>query len=335
MTPLDALVPLTLQHFGQCYNFVWGFQLFCFVSMVFGLGLLLIVATRRGELSLGAALAAAACLVGATASGGGGVAYVPLMALWIGYGGCRRLAQRPAREKAAGGALLALAACVFLVVPVYFAGLASRFPVSPLDPHHLWPSIVTGTRVLSTSVGRLSRDLWPLSGVLVVLVLALAAAVLLGQFVRRPAQRVRTAGFALFFASLLALALGIGFARHIYGSTAGLADRYTTLTCPLVVGLYLAGVCYGPPLSQRASWIAALVPVTIVAGYTLSGIHYAAGMQVPILPHGAVGPQRLAPGRHRNPLPMRRAGLRGGAAAAHAGATSHGAARPLPLPPAS
>lgn len=282
-TPLDVLVPVTLLHFGQCYNFVWGFQLFCFVSMAFGLGILLVVATRRGELSLGAALAAAGCLAGATASGGGGVAYVPATAVWIGYAGCRRLGQRPAREKAAGGALLALAACMFLAVPFYFAGLAPRFAASPWGRQHLWPSLVVGTQALSTSVGRLGHDLWPVSGLLAVLVPALAAALLIRQFVRRPAQRVRTAGLALFLVSMLALALGIGFARHPFGNTMGLADRYTTLFCPLVLGLYLTGVCYGPALSPRVARIAALLPATMAAAYTLSGIHYAAGMQAPLL----------------------------------------------------
>jgi hypothetical protein len=245
----DVFLPLVVQHWGQPLNILWGFQL-NFTTDTFWAGLALATVARcRGRVSPAAALGIALCLAGAGLCGAYGLPLLPPLACWLilaGFWG------KPAGKSGRLGqvvALTTLAAMLFAFVIVYFVGFTRSADHLAPGP---WAVLVTATQFLATSLGMgVATNIWPASGILVLLGCVWSFAQLTRVIVERPEERVRALGFLAFLGAMLLLALGIGWGRAGFGADAGLQDRYVTLAVPLVCLFYLQGVIYSRPIVWR------------------------------------------------------------------------------------
>jgi len=242
----DAFLPMAIQHWGQEFNILWGFQV-NFTTSTFLVGLALAgIARCRGILSLPRAVGITLSLVGAGLCGAYGLPFLPALGCWLILAGILGKAAGKTGRLRQVVALTALAAMLFALVIVYFA----RLTWQPHDamPRGPWAIFVTVAKFLATGLGRwIAANLWPFSGILVVVGCAWSFAQLAGVIVRRPEERVRALGLLAFLGGMLLLALGIGWGRTGHG----LAERYATLAMPLVCLFYLQGVIYSRPIVWR------------------------------------------------------------------------------------
>jgi hypothetical protein len=233
----DAFLPMAVQHWGQEFNILWGFQA-NFTTSTFLVGLALAgVARCRGVIALPSAVGITLSLVGAGLCGAYGLPFLPALGCWLILAGILGKAEGKTGRLRLVVALTALAAILFAFVIVYFA----RFTWLPHDamPRGPWAIFVTAIKFLATGFGRwIAANSWPVSGILVLVGCAWSVAQLAGVIVRCPEERVRAFGL---------LALGIGWGRTGHG----LAERYATLAMPLVCLFYLQGVIYSRPIVWR------------------------------------------------------------------------------------
>ena len=241
----DAFFPLAIQHWGQPLNLLWSFQVAFTTGTALGGIALTLVAGCRGSISLLRALAVATCLLGAGLCGSNGIPLVPALACWLLLAVIvgRSDERRPLLQR--WGQLL-LAIALFALAVAYFVGFDK-----PLESHStpgLGAILLTSLEFLSTSLGMVAaHEVWPASGILMLLGSIVSAAHLVWVFLRRPQERVRAAGFLAFLGGMVLLALGVGWGRGIAAPGAGMQDRYVTLSLPLLCLFYLQGLVYGRP----------------------------------------------------------------------------------------
>jgi hypothetical protein len=269
----DAFLPLAVQHWGQPSGILYSFQMpFSTGSFFAGLALAA-VARCRGRLSPAAALGITLSLVGASLCAGDGLPFLPALGCWLILASVLGRTAGKAERVRQVVTLTALAAVLFALVIVYFVGFV-RPPHPPLPGP--WALFVTATEFLATSLGIwVAANLWPVSGILVLVGCAWSLAELVWVIMRRPEERVRAFGLLAFLAAMLLLALGIGFSRACLGPDAGMQDRYVTLAMPLLCLFYLQGVIYGRPSVwrhvQRALFLL-MCAALVVNSY--KGLHY-------------------------------------------------------------
>jgi len=264
----DAYFPLAVQHWGSITNLLWGFQL-CFVlGAVLGALCLVAVVRCRPALARRDALLVTLAAVGAMLCGGWGLPYLPAMAVWLLAAAIlgRQQGWLPRRRDAA--LFVTLAGLMMACTAAYFLGY-HRPPHHAVSPG-LGATILTTLEVFATSLGPLGKELWPLSGIVVVAALAASGGQVLWVLWRRPEERVRALGFGALWAAIALLAVGIGSGRASFGRGAGLADRYIMLLMPLGCTLYLQWQCY----CRADLWrhlqrllLATAAVVTVVAAY--------------------------------------------------------------------
>jgi len=281
---LDVIFPVLWLHWGHYTNLIWGFQLFYVLPTVLVAVVLLALAAARERLSVGSATLVAICLLGAALSGGPGIFYVPPLAAWLAYAGIRRWREGQPRSRCAGAAIMVLGtvACLPLVAYVAERSEALRFP-APLQATSEGP--LAGTLAfLSLGPGKIGKELWPASGLMVVGLLALAARVLCRRWRGDPQERLAAAGLGLFLFGAVLLAIGTGAARGHMAPRACLQYRYMLLAAPLVLGLYWVGVRYGPAIRSRQLRISlAAAMLVLAAWYDARGWNMAVGMRVPVV----------------------------------------------------
>jgi hypothetical protein len=263
---LDVLIPVALLHWGHYLNLIWGFQLCYVLPTALGCLLLLVVSANRTELSVGRACLASTLTIAAALCGGPGIFYLWAMAAWIAYGGLRRWrSHRPAAV-----AIMVLAVLSLLPLALWVPTLLQVKGVAASGGQG-WRVMLPGTlQFLSMSPGKTGGETHPFSGLVVLILIALAAWILWRAWRREPEQRLRAAGLGLFLGGCLSMALGIGLTRGAIGCLQG---RYILLASPLVLGLYLVGVCYGPAIRRggvRWACVAALVGLAIL--YNVKGL---------------------------------------------------------------
>ncbi len=94
------------------------------------------------------------------------------------------------------------------------------------------------------------------------MLLAAATAVLLGTTAwRTPDERPRALGLMAVLASILVVALSVGYSRSGIGPGNGWCSRYITIAMPLIGVVYFAWLLYGPATARRAIHIGLLVVV--------------------------------------------------------------------------
>jgi hypothetical protein len=238
----DAFFPLALLHWGHWENLLIAFQVDFVVSTALACVFLLLVARRARGPSGPTWLFGLGCVVALPLCGANGMAYMPPLALWLGYAAYVR---GQSSGKAASYRLLVAAlpaALAGLLVFLYFHGY--QRPSHHPAPSSPWAVARTTLQFLGASLGVQVSPTWPRSSAGVTL-LALASLLLLVRAWRtEPAQRVRVLGLLLFLAGVGALALGVGWARAWFGEGAGLWARYVTLALPLLLCAYLVWELY-------------------------------------------------------------------------------------------
>ncbi len=266
----DAFFPLVLLHWGQFDNLIWGFQLNFVTSVVLECAILLIVLRCGSQISLKSVVLVTLCLVLLGLCGSYGLVFLPPMACWLFYASaCKWLSGGP-RAKQIALVMLVFAAMPAGLVVLYLHGLYA----SP-DYMGLYASLRTGIEFISFGIGPAAKEIWPVSGFLVLILCAIIVRKCLMVFRNQPAQRLRAAGFLLFFAGIFALAIAIGFGRAYIGPLGGFETRYITLSAPLLLLVFFLYEVHGSPALKRhvPRILFALMSVLFVVN-TQKGISY-------------------------------------------------------------
>ncbi len=286
--PTDAFFPLLLLSVGQWENLLWAIQINFALPVFLTAAVLALVATAGPALSTGRAAVVGVALLALSLCGVQGL--VPAIPLggWlvaVGFDGLRRKPRscgpgfqagagqlptpgsetRAIRKRRAAFVALGFGAATLAVVAAYFATL-SRDPNAPLalDGRGLRYAL----RVCAAAWGPAGELLEPPSPGRVSILgaatatLAVVTGVMVALAVRSRDRRVPAAGVALFLAAGLALCLGIGASRAAVWGTL-VHNRYVTLAAPVLCGVYLAWVRFGPPLV--AKWVTGGLCLTAVA----------------------------------------------------------------------
>ncbi len=234
----DAFFPILLLGPAQVENLLWSWQAVLVLTALLA-GLWLATVAGPGDRPNGRSLIAGGLLlVALSLCGAGGLVFVPPGALWL------ILAATPL----GGGRwrplpiLLALAALG--LVGAYFVGYRrpDHFAASP-GP---WASLVATSQFSAGAFGPAARSLWPISGIVVVGLLATAVIAVLVAWKAKPEERLRALGLLAFLAGAAGLAIGVGWGRAGSGPSAGFEGRYATLAAPALCGAYVAWDRLGP-----------------------------------------------------------------------------------------
>jgi hypothetical protein len=240
----DAFFPLALLHVAHCENLLWSFQVQFLSSTLLACGLLFLILHSRQPLTSRTALAGGFCLIGLTLCGANGLPLVPLLGAWLTYWALRD-------RKAAGFAgignlalVLILVGAALILVRLYFTDFSCAAPQSP----NWLATIETAGEFLASSFGFGALPWWPYVGYGVGGILVFSVGTLLVTWWRQPLERVRCAGLLLFLASLVSLALAIGWGRGGISSAAnhqGFSYRYSMLAVPLLCSVFFLGEISG------------------------------------------------------------------------------------------
>lgn len=242
----DAFFPLLLLHWGQFENLIWGFQL-NFVTSVVLEGVLLLMILRCGdEITLKLFGLVAFCLVLLGLCGTYAVVYLPPMVCWLCYASVRKWRSGGPHARRDAPLMFVLAAAPAALAAMYFQGIYAR-AYTP----GFYASLRTGIQFISFGIGPGAKEIWPISGLLVLIVCTTIVWKCLMVFRNHPAHRIRAAGFLMYLAGIIALATAIGLGRAFIGPIAGFEPRYMTLAVPLMLLLFLLCETYGNAALKR------------------------------------------------------------------------------------
>ncbi len=234
-------------------------------------GVILILLVLGGEKSSRASVVGVAvCLFLLPLFGANSLAFLPPLALWLVYVSIQR------RREGGVWLLLSVGAASGVCV-LYFVGL--RTITTPQVPH-MSDRLVAATQFTSTALGPALCASWPVAAsVVIALTVATSAGRL--RLVERPRERLGTLGLLLFLGGFVVLVLGVGWGRAGLDGTAGLRNRYVTLSSPLICGIYCA---WGQCLTARRCRLAQVFLFVAMAGLfvpnSIDGIRTARGAKL-------------------------------------------------------
>jgi hypothetical protein len=235
----DAFFPVALLHLGQWENFLQSFGV-QFVSSTLLASILLATILGSGpQPSLKAALLAGVCLVFLPLCGTNGAALVPALALWLVMGGllhCFSSADPHSRRN--GLAIIAVALAAVLLAIVYFVEYVKWDAEFHRAHSGARETLKTAMQFLTMSFGQPGPSYRAYSGWAIVGLASISVAVLVGVWVRHPAERVRALGLFLYLGAVASLALSVGWGRAVLGADAGFASRYVTLATAALCCVY-------------------------------------------------------------------------------------------------
>ena len=256
----DSFFPLILLSLGNWNNFLWSFQVqFVSSTVLAGIFLISMVLWTTSQ-SWKSALAAAICLVALPCCGANGLAYVPCLALWLGYVIIQTWLGKGVAGKATGLTIALLTVLSLVLIGIYFKGFRQVHPACSslkrvLATAAQFTAMGWGPAILrySPMVRKGSFGFY-----LATLVLLLAC------WRAKASKRPAVLGLTMFLGATCCLALGIGWGRAgLPYSHPGLAVRYVTLAAPALCGIYFAwGLLGEKPLGTMAQmllFMAALV----------------------------------------------------------------------------
>jgi hypothetical protein len=278
----DAFFPLVLLNWGHFVNIGWGFQL-NFVTAVSLTGVVVIVIARCGSrLSWASAGLVAACMLGAGLCGFYGLLYLPAMAAWLAFAAIVtwRSAEPRAKPRALG--LAALAALLLALVGVCFLGL-ERVPRPSGAQVGLLERVRTGVQFLSGALGLASKEIWPLSGVLILGAIAISVRQLGRVFRDQPQQRLPAAGFLCLLGTVLVMAAAVGWERAADGPEAGFACHYVLLFVPMLCVFYLQSLLFSPrAASARVERVLLVLMCVLAVVNSRKGLQFAIERNSPL-----------------------------------------------------
>jgi hypothetical protein len=264
----DAFFPLALLSLGQAANFLWGWQLQFFSSVVLA-GIALLAIVRAGStLSIPAAgIIVGICALLLPLCGANGVGMVPALAAWP-----LALALLPESWTNGGAArrramLLLVGGGALAVTAAYFIGW-ERVPYHPRSQGP-FQTLLTAAKFLTIGLGPGIRSAWPCSGAMALAVLGFSVLRLAGVWRAEPAERARALGLLCFIGALTALAIGLGLGRN------GFETRYVTLAVPVWCAIYFVWLLYPGPNRPPAGALLALAALAAGWANTTFGMQYA------------------------------------------------------------
>lgn len=271
---IDVVFPLLVLHGGNYLNLMWGLQIFYCLSTALALLWLSLVVVSGPRLSLRAALLGGGLLLLLGLCGGPGICLVPALALWVVYVAWhRRQEQDPQARR---DALLTFAQVVpaGLLLIWYFSGSSSA--VAEGERADVFSALRGAVQVAAISCGRIGRELWPASGIVVFGCLSIVSYLLVRNWRSQSERRVEIVGFACFIAAMLVQALAIGIARGGLAPDYCLTGRYTLLIAPLAAACAACIGLYPPRVSgPKLRWGVPAVSLFIAICYGSNGANHA------------------------------------------------------------
>jgi hypothetical protein len=279
----DAFFPLSLLHVGHWENFRMGYQIVFMMNLAFAAILLRVIVLTNRENLLRRGLEAGLTTLLLLGCGAGGLAFGPFVAVWLlALAHWFWHARPPRRSRVLW--LLLLAAAVPVYVWLYLQGY--HRPAHHADPVKIWGStseaawqaLRSALQALTMAIGPAAIGLWPVSAVLLFLILFEMALFLVRLLATNVAERPRVLGLLLYLGAVAFMGFGIGWGRCVFverdGSPGfmGLSSRYGWITWPWLGAAYFLGLLYG---GRRARWITAgifgitlaMLPFNVATGF--------------------------------------------------------------------
>ncbi len=243
----DAFFPIVLLHLGNWENLFWSWQFGFVFPTALVCTVLLVLVSPQNLSAPGAAVIAGICLMLLPLCGANGLLFLPFLAPWFIYYGFVRLravktAGGPGWD---GGFLIGSALVALFLAGLYFIGY-ERPAWTPPNPG-FGASLQAMVQFLALGFGPVSRSFWMMSVIAAIGILLPSAGVaVLGVLRHQGPARVRALGVLVFFCSVAAFALAMGYARAgvipIYGSW---PIRYVLLAVPAFCTAFFVWELYG------------------------------------------------------------------------------------------
>jgi hypothetical protein len=254
---VDAILPLAILNVAQAECLMIGFAMNLILTSLLAIAMIAAVSLADRLDGRAMALLFGLMLILLPLTGGGGLALVPPLALWLaGYVGWGWWSEkRPGITSRAIG--LALLMACSAIVGLYLLGY-----VRP--PHHPRPPSATVVafsivRYLSLAVyPRITSYWWPAGLIVAVLMIATLRLLAIASL-HSPGERTRAFGLVSIILSMLSVACTVGYSRAGLGLDRILASRYVTLTIPLLCVVYIVWLTYGKTRARALVHVGLLV----------------------------------------------------------------------------
>jgi hypothetical protein len=243
----DVFFPLVWLHTGNAENLLSSWQLVETLPIALVCVLLALAASSARPLRSPRALLASGCALCLPLCGGVGLVQLPAWAAWMAFAARSGWRSEVESERRAARILLGSLCVLGIVCAGYLSGFSHTGHVYTSSPGDLLP---TSGALLALALGPAAESWWPASCALVLLALLSTLVVLGGRLRRERAERLRVFGLLAALAGTITLVLVVAVARGNIGYQAGFADRYVSLTAPLLCSAYLAWTIYGNRLQR-------------------------------------------------------------------------------------
>ena len=252
---VDAVFPLLLLGLGNYESVLLGYYMAYSISFLLLCGFLAAVASRN-EPGLAEGLVAGSCAALLPLSGPTGeVTAIPL-AVWVTAFGLSRKQYRIAG--------MGIIACIFSAS--YMVGF--KFPDNVPPAPGMVAVIRTSLQFISMSFGPIGAQVWPVTTLVILILLTTTSIVIRNSWRSNPAERWRTAGIISFLVSMAVLALCIGWGRGGWADDAGIRRRYSMIAVPILCSSFLAWESLRGSAMARAS--RAILVALAAAAYLLN-----------------------------------------------------------------
>lgn len=241
----DAFFPLLLLHLYHGQNFLWSGQLYYVVAAFLFCVVTAYFAGGSGVRGFWSTLGAGLCLAVLPVQGAMGMAYsAPLSLAMACLGVAHRRMDSP-EAKRRGMLMLAVAMVTWGMMGLYMVGYHQP---GLLGGVNIPGMAITTVQALALGIGFLGARAWPVSGVLMVVLVLATLGLLFWAWKTRSAERSRIVTLLLTASAGIVLAVSLGIGRANNGIN---IPRYIILTAPLFCCIYLIWCLYGSPWSGR------------------------------------------------------------------------------------
>jgi hypothetical protein len=234
----DAFFPLMILNLGQCESLLWSLMISHVLPICLTAALLLVIVLKGIPQTVWGAVLVSVGLVLLSLSGGEGMLFGLVFALW--FGGVEAWAwfrNRHRQPNLKTWIMLAGAGITLVLSGFYFVGYQKPqyIPSSP----GLAQTLRTTLQIVCVSFGIGQAELWwPYVGYAVAALVGISLATLAWLWWHRPSDRARVLGMSLFLSANVAFIVAVGWGRAGYGGTVGFQARYALLLAPTLFCVY-------------------------------------------------------------------------------------------------